>query len=221
MWLKQRMNNKRSIRSLLVSQITSYGYLTFGAIIQGIGMALFLFPNSIPSGGAAGIAVLLNYFLHMSIGVSLWFANLMSLSLAIKYFGYEWIIRTIYSVSITSFTVNWVTLFWPMPDWNIGADILCGAIFYGIGVGILIKHGASSGGMVVFALVVAMYKKWSPGKAMFWINISIFMLTALVIDIKIVIYSVICQFLSTKIIDFVDNYQIELPFFSSPGWRRK
>jgi uncharacterized membrane-anchored protein YitT (DUF2179 family) len=218
---KQGVRAKRSLGSLLLWQVISYGYLTCGAIIQGIGMALFLFPNSIPSGGAAGIAVLVNYGLNISIGVSLWFANLMSLTLALKYFGYEWTIRTIYSVSITSFTVNWVTSFWPLPEWNIAWDILCGALFYGIGVGILIRYGSSSGGMVVFALILAVYKKWTPGKAMFWINISIFVLNAIVIDYKIVIYAVICQLLSTKIIDFVDNYKIEFTLFNQLGWRRK
>jgi uncharacterized membrane-anchored protein YitT (DUF2179 family) len=212
---------KRSSGSVLLRHVISYVYLTCGALIQGIGMALFLFPNSIPSGGAAGIAVLLNYWLHISIGVSLWFSNLMSLSMSLKYFGYGWTIRTIYSVSIASFTVNWVTAFWPLPEWNIAVDILCGALFYGIGVGILIKHGSSSGGMVVFALILAIYKKWSPGKAMFWINISIFVLTAIVIDSKIVIYAVFCQFLSTKLIDFVDNYRIDFTFFNQLGWRRK
>lgn len=218
---KERKGMKRSVGSKILWQVISYGYLTCGAIIQGIGMALFLFPNSIPSGGAAGIAILLNHWLHISLGGALWFSNLISLTLALKYFGYEWTLRTIYSVSVTSFTVNWVTNDWYVSQLNIGIDILFGALFYGIGVGILIRYGSSSGGMVIFALVLAMYKKWSPGKAMFWINISIFILTALVIDIKIVIYAVICQFLSTKIIDFLDNYQIKFPFFLELAWRRK
>jgi uncharacterized membrane-anchored protein YitT (DUF2179 family) len=218
---KERKGMKRSIGSIILWQVISYCYLTCGAIIQGIGMALFLFPNSIPSGGAAGIAILLNYWLHISLGGSLWFANLMSLTLALKFFGYEWTLRTIYSVSVTAFTVNWVTNYWHLPQFNVGIDILFGALLYGIGVGILIRYGSSSGGMVVFALVLAIYKKWSPGKAMFWINISVFILTALAIDFKIVIYAVTCQWLSTKIIDFMDSYQIKFPFLLELAWRRK
>ncbi|PLR78726.1 membrane protein [Bacillus sp. V3-13] len=213
--------NNRSLGSIFFRQVLTYGYLTCGGIIQGLGMALFLFPNSIPSGGAAGLAVLLNFFLEISLGLALWFSNLIALSLAVKYFGCEWTFRTMYSVSITSFTVNWVTAFWYLPDLNIGLDILLGAILYGIGVGILIRYGSSSGGMVVIALIIAMQKNWSPGKAMFWVNLSIFILTALVIDLKIVLFAIICQFLSAKIIDFVDNYKIEFTLFQEPGWRRK
>ncbi|WP_233522519.1 YitT family protein [Peribacillus glennii] len=218
---KKGKRNNRSLSEMFYWEIISYGYLTVGAVIQGIGMALFLFPNSIPSGGAAGIAILMNHFLHMTIGVCLWFANLMSLTLALKYFGYQWTLRTIFSVSVTSFTVNWVTAFWYIPEWNIIMDLICGSLFYGAGVGILIRYGSSSGGMVVFALVLAMYKKMSPGKAMFWMNISIFILTAIIIDFKIVIYAVICQFSSTKIIDFVNTYKIRFSLFQDVAWRRK
>ncbi|RFU68558.1 YitT family protein [Bacillus sp. V59.32b] len=219
--LRLRKKRNRSLGAILYWQIITYVYLTIGAIIQGVGMALFLFPNAIPSGGAAGIAIILNHFLPISIGVCLWFANLTSLTLALTYFGYEWMIRTIYSVSVASFTVNWVTMFWYIPEWNIGFDILCGSLFYGVGVGILIRYGSSSGGMVVFALVLAMYKKWSAGKAMFWMNISIFILTAIIIDMRIVLYAVTCQFLSTRIIDFVNTYKIEFSFFQELEWRKK
>lgn len=220
-WVKETKNMRRSIGTILLWQGISYGYLTCGALIQGIGMALFLFPNSIPSGGAAGIAILLNYLLHISLGKALWFSNLVSLSLALKFFGYEWTLRTIYSVSVTSFTVHWVTNYWPPSQLNIGIDILFGALFFGIGVGILIRYGASSGGMVVLALILAMYKEWTPGKAMFWINISIFIVTAVVIDLKIVIYAIVCQWLSTRLIDFMDNYKMKFPFLLELAWRRK
>ncbi|MFC3886013.1 YitT family protein [Bacillus songklensis] len=219
--LKKRKGNNKLLTTIIYRLLITYGHLACGAIIQGIGMALFLFPNAIPSGGAAGIAILLNYWLHLSLGFSLWFVNFISLTIAIKYFGYEWTFRTMFSVTITSLTVSWVSAFWHIPHINIGMDILFGALLFGIGVGILIRNGASSGGLVILALIIAGHKKWSPGKAMFWVNMSVFILTALVIDIKIVLFATICQLLSTRIIDFVHNFRIGHTLLPNMGWRKR
>lgn len=198
-----------------------YFCLLFGAFLQGMSMSLFLFPHSIPSGGAAGLALLLNHWFHLSLGFSLWLANIVFLFFALNYFGYTWTLRTIISVATTSMTITLLTPQITLPHVHIFLDILVGSIFFGIGVGTLIRAGASSGGMVIPALMIASYKKWSPGKVMMGINLLIFSLTALIIDYKIVIYAVICQFLSTNIIDFI--YGLKLPKLNIlyPNWRKK
>src|SRR5690625_2229198 len=43
-------------------------------------MGLFLFPQSIPSGGAGGLAILLNYYVHMPLGPTLWLVNFLGYS---------------------------------------------------------------------------------------------------------------------------------------------
>lgn len=182
-------------------EIIKYGYLTSGGIMQGTAMALFLFPHNIPSGGAAGLAILMNVWLHFPLGVALWVVNFSMLVLAIRYFGYAWTLRTTFSVTITSLTITFFEAFWDMPHIHLALDLVCGSLLFGLGVGTLIKYGASSGGMVIPALMIASLKRSKPGKAMFWINLFIFVLTATVIDVRIVIYAVACQWLSTKIID--------------------
>jgi uncharacterized membrane-anchored protein YitT (DUF2179 family) len=196
-------------------------FLTVGGAIQGVAMSIFLFPHGVPSGGAAGLALILNHWLQLPIGFSLWLVNFLLLVLAIRNFGNWWTIRTMYSVTITSFTVSLTSTFTYIPHINLILDLLLGGVLFGIGVGILIRNGASSGGMVIPALLIATYKSYPPGKVMFWMNLSIFILTATIISIEIVLYAVFCQFLSTKVIDFI--YQLKLNPMTSPqfGWRKK
>lgn len=184
-------------------------------------MALFLFPHSIPSGGAAGLAILINHWFHLPLGFSLWLANVVFLVFAVHYFGYTWTFRTIISVATTSTSITLLTASFTLPHIHIAFHILIGSIIFGIGVGILIRVGASSGGMVIPALMIASYKNWRPGKAMMWLNFIIFSFTALVIDIKIVIYAVICQFISTHMIDFVYHFKIHKIEQLAVSWRRK
>ena len=199
----------------------TYCCLIFGASLQGMSMSLFLFPHSIPSGGAAGIAILMNHWFHLSLGFSLWIANIVFLFFAIRYFGYTWTFRTILSVATTSTTVNFITLQIPHIHVHLLLDLIAGSVFFGVGVGILIRAGASSGGMVIPALMIATYKNWSPGKVMMGINLLIFLLTALVIDYKIVIFAIICQFFSTNIIDYIYELKIHKISFLTANWRKR
>lgn len=204
-------------RALLI-----YFFLLLGAILQGVAMSIFLFPHSIPSGGAAGLAILANYWFQLPLGFSLWLANVVFLVFALKYFGYTWTFRTILAVATTSTTVTILSShFMPFGHVHIIYDILGGSILFGIGVGILIRAGASSGGMVIPALMIATYKKWSPGKVMMGINLLIFLLTALVIDYKIVLFAVICQLISTNIIDLIYHLKIHPSNILTPSWRKK
>ncbi len=191
-------------------ELYKYTLLTIGAIIQGVSMALFLFPHGIPSGGAAGIAILLNYWIDIPLGAALWLANFTLLSLAIYWFGYRWTLRTTYSVTVTSYTVHFLELYVHLPHINLLFDLILGGLVFGIGVGILIRFGASSGGMVIPSLIIASIKKVSPGKVMFWLNMTIFIITASIIEWKIVFYAIFCQWLSTQVIDFV--YRLNLRY---------
>ena len=112
-----------------------YIFLFIGAGIQGVAMALFLFPHNIPSGGGAGIAILLNYFLHLPLGFALWMANAFFLLFALRFFGYTWTIKTILSVATTSAVVGYMTKHITLHI-HMMADILFGSVLYGIGIGI-------------------------------------------------------------------------------------
>nr|WP_090852976.1 YitT family protein [Litchfieldia salsa] len=192
-----------------------------GAILQGIAMSIFLFPHNIPSGGAAGLAIILNHWFHIPLGFSLWIVNFAFLILALQYFGYTWTLRTMLSVTITSVTVSMITSGILSYDRIFFIDILVGSILFGIGVGLLIRNGASSGGMVIPALMIANKYQWPPGRVMLWMNFLIFLFTATVVDIRIVMYAIICQSISTNIIDFI--YHFTVPSFASHsfGWRKK
>ncbi|MEH7180296.1 YitT family protein [Neobacillus vireti] len=205
----------------MMKTLLTYSCLLFGATLQGISMSLFLFPHSIPSGGAAGLAILINHFFSLSLGFSLWLANIVFLLFALPYFGFTWTLRTVISVAITSMTVGYITSQFPHIHINIFLCIIAGSVCFGLGVGLLIRSGASSGGMVIPALMIANYKNWSPGKVMMGINFFIFVLTALVIDYKIVLYAIICQFISTNIIDYIYEFKFHRISFLSAAWRKR
>lgn len=195
--------------------------IVIGAIVQGFAMAVFLFPHSVPSGGAAGVAVLMNHWFDIPHGLALWLTNIVFLFFAVKYFGHSWTLRTIFSVALTSLTVSFLSNRLYVPHFHLLLDLVAGAVIFGFGVGLLIRSKASSGGMVIPALIIATLKGWNPGKVLLCINLSVFLLTAVVIDYKIIVYAIICQLLSTQVIDFLYRVQFNYWKFLVISWRKK
>ncbi|GGE26238.1 UPF0750 membrane protein YitE [Pullulanibacillus camelliae] len=181
--------------------VARYGILLSGAMLQGVAMALFLFPHHIPSGGAAGLVIILNHIFHLPHGWALWLINFSFLVLAFYHFGAAWTFRTMFSVTVTSYTIQTIYHTMTIQQHDVYIDLFFGAILFGLGVGLLVKHGASSGGLLIPALMIANARKLPPGRTMFWLNIAVFILAGFLINWRIVLFAMIGQWVSTSIID--------------------
>ncbi|WP_339061344.1 YitT family protein [Tepidibacillus marianensis] len=188
--------------------LKTYTIITVGAIIQGLAIDAFLFPNYIPSGGAGGIAVIMNYLFHIPTGFGLWLANFTMLLVGIKWLGNSSAIGTMYSISVAAITIEWFD-FPIQTSNNVWVDLVIGSLILGIGVGILLRFGVSNGGVGVIALIIAKYRNTSPGIPLFLINGSIFLLTSSIISWDIIFQAIFSQWLSSKIVDLIYNFQPE------------
>lgn len=196
-----------------------YGFVMAGGLIQGLGMGLFLFPHSIPSGGAGGLAVLLNHFLHINMGLALWIVNFSMLVVAIRYLGNSSALWTMFAITVTSFTVSLIERELYSPLGNVWIDLIIGSLLLGTGVGLLLRNAVSNGGVGVIALIIATKRHTLPGRPLFWINTSIFLLTASIISWELIIQALISQWISTKMVDLVYFYNYYQAY--SLDWRKK
>ncbi|WP_232223956.1 YitT family protein [Anoxybacteroides tepidamans] len=218
------MNNYLNHDSFVVFRILLRKYLLViaGSMIQGFAMGVFLFPNSIPSGGAGGITVLLNYIFHIPASLALWLVNASMLVVAFRYLGSASTVGTLIGITVTSLSVQFFESNLYMPSPNVWIDLFIGSFFLGVGVAILMRQGVSQGGIGIIALIIAKSRRINPGKPLFWINGSIFIITGYIIDWKIVIQAIFCQWMSTQIVDWL--YSLHIPrktSFSALGWRRR
>lgn len=183
--------------------------MLIGALIQGFAMGVFLFPNYIPSGGAGGFTVLLNYWFGIPFSLALWIMNASMLVFAFHFLGGKSTFGTLFGITVTSVSVNLFETSLVSPFPTIALDIVFGSILLGIGIAVLLRQGVSNGGIGVIALIIAKYKNVNPGKSLFWINGVIFLITAYVIVWEIVIQALICQWVSTTIVRKL--YHVRVP----------
>jgi len=189
-------------------------FITAGSVVQGFAMAVFLFPHAIPSGGGAGIAVLLNHAFGIPMSLGLWFANFAFLIFTVHYLGSVSAFGTVFVITVTSVSVNFFEVFVKPPIGNVWIDLLVGSAILGTGVSMLLRQRVSNGGIGYVALAIYKYKRINPGTSLFWMNGLIFALTAYVIDWKIILLAVACQWISTRIIKWIHRFPI-------PVWRGK
>ena len=201
---RDRRQPAKNIRSFL----RKYILVTIGAVIQGFAMGVFLFPNYIPSGGAGGFTVLLNYWFGIPLSLALWIMNASMLLFALHYLGGKSTIGTLFGITVTSISVNLFEVSLDSPFSTISLDLLFGSIFLGTGIAVLLRQGVSNGGVGVIALIIAKYKKINPGKSLFWINGVIFVITGYVIVWEIIIQALICQWVSTTIVRWLYNVRV-------------
>jgi uncharacterized membrane-anchored protein YitT (DUF2179 family) len=203
----KRKYRRRSVKDMR-SFLRKYILVTIGAVIQGFAMGVFLFPNYIPSGGAGGFTVLLNYWFGIPLSLALWIMNASMLLFALHYLGGKSTIGTLFGITVTSISVNLFEVYLDTPFSTISLDLLFGSILLGIGIAILLRQGVSNGGVGVIALIIAKYKKINPGKSLFWINGVIFVITGYVIVWEIIIQALICQWVSTTIVRWLYNVRV-------------
>ena len=201
---RDRRQSTKNMRGFL----RKYILVTIGAVIQGFAMGVFLFPNYIPSGGAGGFTVLLNYWFGIPLSLALWIMNASMLLFALHYLGGKSTIGTLFGITVTSISVNLFEVSLDSPFSTVSLDLLFGSIFLGIGIAVLLRQGVSNGGVGVIALIIAKYKKINPGKSLFWINGVIFVITGFVIVWEIIIQALICQWVSTTIVRWLYNVRV-------------
>lgn len=188
--------------------------LALASALQGTAMSLFLFPHYIPSGGAAGIGVLLHYIWEVPYAASIWLLNAGMIVAAVKWLGKSNALWTMYCVGAAALTINILSPTIHHPIGNVWMDMILGGILFGFGVGVLFKMGASSGGMDILALIISAFTKWTPGRVLFWINSSILLAAGLVIDWKVIMYALICQWIGSRMIDLIGKRTFSINFMN-------
>ena len=105
------MNDMDSIKKSLEKKkvwkyITKYLVILFGAAIYAIGFQFFLFPNAIVSGGLVGIAMIINVFTSLPVGMLTFVMNVPLFIIAWRHFGLDFLFSSLAGVALSALLVD-------------------------------------------------------------------------------------------------------------------
>ncbi len=185
--------------------LKDYFYITFGSFLTALGLDLCLIPNKLVEGGISGLSTILHYLIHVPVGITMLFFNLILFFLAFKMIGGSFGIRSVYSTIILSVFID--LLYYAIPSvWlikNLNLAVIFGPFLTGIGIGIVLSHNASTGGTDIIAMIVNKLTGFSTGWALLITDFIITLFAGISFGKEIGIYSLIAVIINSFVIDQV------------------
>lgn len=184
-------------------------YILIGAFILAFGMYNIHSRTVITEGGIWGIELLLDHWFNISPAVTAPLLDGICYALGIYFLGKEFILKS--AVGTLSFAGFYalLELFPPLlPDMSETPFVaaIVGAVFVGIGAGIVVLQGGACAGDDALALSISKKLKCKISTAYLSTDITVLLLSLTYIPFSEIIYSLVTVLLSGWIIELVQNF---------------
>lgn len=202
MSVRLKMNRERAW-NLVKRETESLIRVTLGTLLICFTIAALLEPYRFANTGVTGLALISNYLWGISPVWVLTAGNALLLLWGWKALSPRFALWTVYNTVLTSAALPLFEMYhYPMIQNPILATLL-GGVLGGLGMGILFREGASSGGMDVVA--VAAKKRWGldVGTASFFTNLLILASSLVAVDLERVLLGGLCLYVESVTIDSV------------------
>ncbi len=192
---------KKTITHFLLKEFIFY---VTGCVIFSAAVTMFVSPNNISPGGLTGIATALNFLFKIPGGITLFLLNIPILIIGFIKFGGLFIIKTGIVTAILSPTLDVSEALLPAFKIDKILAAVFGGIFMGFGISLILKNGATTGGVDIIAkLINKRFPHFTVGKIILLVDALVILFAAIVYkNIETVLYSVISMYCASKITDF-------------------
>lgn len=179
-------------------------YIT-GSVIYSIAIPMFIAPAHISPGGFTGVALIFNFLVGVPTGLTMLILNIPLIIISFKKFGGHFIIKTAIATVIVSITLDISEKFITPFDGDIILCSLFGGILIGLGLGLVILRGATTGGVdIIGKLINSKRPHISIGRVILIGDAIVLILTAICYrDFSGALYSVITIYITSVVLDWV------------------
>ena len=169
--------------------LKEYVIITLGMLLYIVGWSVFLVPNQLVGGGVSGLASVVQYATNgaVKMGYTYFVVNVVLLIIAMFILGNKFGFKTIYAIVIASVGLNVFQEIIPadicqtlaVENGKLMSSIM-GGLMAGVGIGLCMSQGGSTGGTDIIALIVNKYRNVSPGKMILAMDVVIILSSLLV-----------------------------------------
>lgn len=177
--------------------------ITFGNALYSLAVALFLEPSGLITGGATGIALAVGRLTGLSVSGVLLVFNLAMLVWGWVVLGRAFAFNTLASSILSPvFLELWERM---LAGRVLTDDIILCTIFSGLGIGvalgIVLRSGASTGGMDIPPLVLHKWFRLPVSATMMVFDIAILLVQAMFSPVRQVLYGIVMVIIHTIVMD--------------------
>ena len=168
----------------IARRLKSAAGLLVGNLLLAFSVNCFFIPNNIMSGGATGVSLILYRFFNINTSITVFIINGILLIVGTFTVGKNFLISTAISSllpivppGIDDFTVK----------------IMCGGFLSGLGIGLVIRAGGSTGGSDELAIILNKLTSYPVANIMSAADTAILLSALFFSEIRFVIYSIIAM----------------------------
>ena len=190
------MLNKRNIKEFFI--------ITIGTLIVSTAVFFFMLPSHVSVGSGTALAMVISNFIPLPVSVITLILNIVLLILGFLLIGPEFGAKTVYCAILMPVFLGVYELIFPNQQSiteDPFLDVLCYIFVVGIGLAILFRRNASSGGLDIVAKLMNKFLRMELGKAMSLSGMLVALSSALVYDKKTVVISVLGTYLGGLVVD--------------------
>lgn len=183
-------------------------FIILGNLIFALGIAVFVIPNGLILGGSTGLALSVQHFLGIDITITVAIINIVTFLAGLFILGKKFAATTLISTFIFPIFLNYFKDIERFK--NITSDLLLASIFtallVGTGVGIVLRVGASTGGLDIPAIILNKKKGIPIAVVLYAIDISILLSQMIFSNTEQILYGIIIVLITTMVINKVIVY---------------
>ena len=181
-----------------------------GTAISAFGMVNIHQRVHITEGGVLGMILLLNYWFHVPTSLLSPILDAISYAAGFKFLGKQFLPRSIAAtLSLAFFLRFWEVVPFRLPDLSDHPLLaaIFGACFVGVGVGLIVRQGISSGGDDALALVISKLTHCKISRAYLATDLTVLVLSLSYISVSRIAYSLVTVTISSLLIDAVSSFR--------------
>lgn len=182
--------------------LLAYGQIILGCLLGGAAYPLFLVPNNIAPGGLTGVATILNFLFGAPVGITSLIMNLPLFIVGYRAMGRQFAFRSIVATVLFSVAIDLMKVPSLTSDMLLGS--IYGGILLGVGLGLILRGGATTGGSDMIARMVHRRMPFvSVGMFLFVIDFLVIVAAGIFMGMQQALYALICIFVTSKLVDMV------------------
>lgn len=195
------------MKKRIVKTLSDYAVITVGALVLSLGMNLFLVPSQLSSGGVGTIGTILLHIFGVPLSVTTLIFNIVLFAFGYRYLGRSSIIKTVVGILTLSLFLELTSRF-PTASSDVIVSTVAGGLLVGLGVGLTVRKGASTGGSDFAALIIKrLIPHVSLAAVIFFIDLAIILVAGIVFrSFTVSFYSAVAMFVSSRVTDTIVSF---------------
>jgi uncharacterized membrane-anchored protein YitT (DUF2179 family) len=185
----------------------TYGMIMVGSFIMASGFVLFITPYKIVPGGVYGMSIILHHLIGTPVGLVALAFDIPLTLIGIRVLGPRFGVKTVVGFFLTAIFVDGLTWIYgdmPLVEDNGLLSSIYGGLLVGLGLGLIFKARATSGGTDIVAMIISKYTRMPLGQLMIAVDSAVVVLGLFFFgDWQIPLYSLIVIFITGRVIDVV------------------